>query len=409
MENMLNYQILIETMVKCGGNCSGCALSSSERMSKADIDLLSFKKIAKQVHDDLDKKSKDGFIFESISIFLGQGDHFLMPDHQLEEFMEICSLLVPDRLKSKSLIFISASAIGKHNEIKKKMDRFYDLSLLHKVPFFIQVVFDPKKIDLSKKFTNTYLENILYFKNKCGMTELTINLGSDLYSHMKPIEFHNWVKKNKIAHIELNWVINSQTIKMWNLSHIQMIDWLIDLLTINKDDRSYEINFIPFLLRSFKFKNAERDIINKELKEQLTSNIYYDINGNKSYSQVGLVSNLIPVKERLSVINIEKPEEVAIKVQSVIEKNRSCSQCEYKNVCSIIGSSIWIKSTDSIGCPYGIYKLIKFVDVNLSNDTNYNTIFDKNPVQDKILLSEGNDTYNYFVNKIYKKLDETNE
>lgn len=404
-----NIQILVETMLRCGGNCSGCALSSIERMTKSDIDWELFKQKIQSVNSFLQTKIQKTEI-ESVSIFLGQGDHFLMEENDIEQFVKYCSLMVPEEIKHKTVVLITASAIGKEKTIKKKMDDFFNVSLKYNLPFFIQVVFDPKKMNLQDSFKKTYLNNILYFKEKCGMTELTLNLGDDLIENMTPLDFHNWLINYNFKHVEMNWVMNNQTHDMWKKSSKKMFDWLIEILEINAEDHKYEINFVPFLERAFRFKKMENiDLINK-IKNDLIENIYIDNIGNITFGQAGLISNLIPLNQRLTkqnltINNIDDIEESAKKVsKSIVSKvlrKKSCVDCDYNNVCSLIGSSAWFEfNKNEKGCPWNIKDFLIFFDNYLERYPQYvKTEFDKNPIQDNKLEKENNATHQYFEKK----------
>jgi hypothetical protein len=292
-----NIQILLETMTRCGGNCSGCALSSIERMTKSDLDFNQFEKQQKCTYSFLSQHQAEDI--ESISLFLGQGDHFLMQDYEIEPFVKMCSALIPENMKHKTVVFITASAIGKYETIKYKMDLFYEYSIKYQIPFFIQVVFDPKKMLLHSNFSDTYLKNILYFKEKCGMTELTINLGQDLYEYITPQEFHEWVITHNFKHVEMNWVLNKETHHMWKNSAKPMFEWLQKWLLIHKNDPLYEINFVSFLSRSFLDKDMSFYDIKEKVNTGLQENIYIDILGNVHLCQMGLISNITPLNERL--------------------------------------------------------------------------------------------------------------
>ena len=101
---MKNLQILLETMTRCGGNCSGCALSSVERMvSVFDIDNFITK--TQQVKIILEKE--DYKEIESITVFLGQGDHFLIEESIIDKFMFYAEKMIPDELKKKTVVFIT--------------------------------------------------------------------------------------------------------------------------------------------------------------------------------------------------------------------------------------------------------------------------------------------------------------
>lgn len=413
-----DIQILLETVTRCGGNCSGCALSSSERMSVSGIDWSLFRNNANSINKYLSKIGEDDI--ESISIFLGQGDHFLMSTEEMNSFMEICSSIVPKELKHKSVIFITASAIGKEKEIKEKMDMFYNISLEYGMPFFIQVVFDPKKIILNKNFANTYIKNILYFKEKCGMTELTVNLGDDVLELLTPIEFHEWIKKYGFKHVEFNWVLNKGTKQMWERKHLEMFKWLKEFILINDKEHEYEINFIPFLKRAFMLMSDEISYydLHKKIVNDLTENIYIDTNGSLIFAQAGLVSNLIPVKERLfnfiEKIDLNDTEKLTQKAEKeskkIIKKiftNEICAECEFKNVCSLVGTASWMDFNDkSNNCPFEVKSFMEFLnDFFKEDDENKNTFFDKNPIQNKKLDKENNANYEYFEGRFATNFD----
>lgn len=405
--SLKNIQILLETMTRCGGNCSGCALSSLERMTKADIDFTKFNIQQQSTYNYLLKQDYSNI--ESISIFLGQGDHFLMEDNDIETFVKICSTLVPQEMKHKTVIFITASAIGKHDTIKYKMDLFYKYSLIYEIPFFIQVVFDPKKMLVTENFKNIYMQNILYFKEKCGMTELTINLGQDLYTYISPQQFHDWILSYGFKHIELNWVVNKETHNMWKNSSTKMFSWLKEWLLIYKQECAYEINFIPFLGRSFLNKHLPFMDMKEKIISSLKDNLYIDTQDNLLLGQMGLISNITPIGERLihnnnQLQNIDfLAENTSKKLIKNILKRPACSNCEYKNICVNSGATAWFDypdvSNNLYDCPWDIKDFLSFFETHFVQDNLGNlgeTRFHKNPVQNSHLLKENNATYLYF-------------
>ncbi len=117
------FQILLETMTKCSGNCSGCALSSIERM-ETTFDYDHFLKNSILVKNKLNQFNPSDI--EAVTVFLGQGDHFLMPEENIEGFIKNCADMIPNDFKNKTVVFITASAIGKEDIIRKKMDLFYN-------------------------------------------------------------------------------------------------------------------------------------------------------------------------------------------------------------------------------------------------------------------------------------------
>lgn len=412
-----NIQILLETVVRCGGNCSGCALSSVERMSKSNINWELFAKKAQEIFDYLSQQESSEI--ESVSLFLGQGDHFLLSEDEMIKFVEICSKIVPNKLKHKTTTLITASAIGKEKVIKEKMDLFYNLFLEKEMPFFIQVVFDPKKMIVSEKFSKIYINNILYFKQKCGMTELTINLGNDLFERMSAKEFNDLVINYGFKHVEMNWVMNINTKSMWieNNNYKKMFEWLKELLELNAYDHQYEINFVPFLGRAmglFKEEELVNDVLVETISKQLLENIYIDNYGGASFCQTGLISNIVPIKERLitSQIKIDNKKELEVEskrktniILSKMLRKKACSGCDFINTCLQIGSYAWLenKKEESFDCPWGIKDFLIFMKKYIEDNKDYAlTKFDRNPIQSKILMNENNADFKYFESRFDK-------
>lgn len=399
---MRNLQILLETMTRCGGNCSGCALSSLERMvSTFDLDnfILKTNEVNKIL---LNEKYKE---IESITVFLGQGDHFLVDEKIIDQFMFYAAKMIPEELKKKTVVFITASAIGKHEQIVKKMDLFYENSLKYNLPFFVQVVFDPKKMKITEKFQDIYIKNILYFKQKCGMTEVTVNIGEDILNHLTPQEFHDFIIKYQFKHIEMNWVINQFTYGMWKNIYSEMMNWLLEWLDIYLDDARYEINFIPFVGRNLLKKDKNLLGSLSDIEQSLNENIYIDSNGTTFRGQMGLISNLTPFSERLGENN--KPI-TANQIISKLLKRESCSDCEFITTCAMSGVASWMgyeTNQKKDECPWDVKKFLTYFEEKIlsakRNDKCFiETRFDKNPVQNQSLLQDNNATNIYFEGKI---------
>lgn len=413
MQSQKNIQILVETMTRCAGNCSGCALSSFERMNTS-FDFDNFANKTQMIAELLLPVNPDEI--ESVTIFLGQGDHFLMEHQDIDRFVEYCSQMVPEHLKAKTMVFITASAIGKSQVIAEKMQQFYQSSIKYRIPFFIQVVFDPKKMMVNDKFKDIYLKNILGFKNTFGMTEVTINMGNDLFETMSAKEFHEWVKEYGFKHIEMNWVLNQHTHKMWQTSSEKMFAWLEDWLLLYKQEPVYEINFIPFLGRAFLHKTQPIMQLKDKISEDLRNNLYIDYDGNIMFSQMGIISNLTPFGERLqhqkyALEDIDdKSREQSRKIMNRILRHPTCGSCEFKNICATSGSVAWFDYPDNVDnhnqeddiCPWNIKSFLQFYEKEFVQQTNkdyFKTAFDKNPVQSSHLKVHNNEIYDYFEEK----------
>lgn len=434
--NMINVQLAVETMTRCGGNCSGCAMSSIERM-QTDFDEEFVKKQLLRANSYLQhyKNRKD---IESITLFLGQGDHFLIKKDVIASFVKEIRLAIPDELIEKTNVFITASAVGNYEAIKEKMDLFYQESIKQGIHFFIQVVFDTKKLNISDKFSQKYLNIIQYFKQTCGMTELTINIGSDLLLS-SPEDFHQWVIAQGFEHVEMNWVNNDETNAMWRAGYRdKLIDWLVQWVDVyqkdclNKQKLLYEINFMPFIkliLRRFSHVNVMDSIIEEELINILRNNVYIDADGAVSLCAVGPIANLTPYVKRTNAIivfnglnkysktdncsvDINKINQSSLRLARHITKGQlkqgKCLSCEYKMICKMHGTYIWDETFNDASyanatkiCPTGIVTFLQKCKQTLQlfsenkigpydGDIELPTIFNKNPIQHASLGHHGN-------------------
>lgn len=400
---MKNIQILLETVLRCGGTCSGCALASLERLEKSQINWDDLTQRFKDVNVLLSKENFQEV--ESVTVFLGQGDHFLLSDEDIVKFMKSLKEMIPEGLRTKSNTFITASAIGKNEDTKRKMDLFYELSIENKTPFFIQVVFDPKKIVAEKSFKKIYLNNILYFKEKCGMTELTVNLGEDVFNSMSAQYFHDWIIENQFIHVEMNWVFNIQTKEMWKNKSQEMLSWLQDLLILNAKEHLYEINFIPFLSKILSDQSLTMENVVANIERSLGNNFYIDSKGNQYPAQVGMINNLIPIKERLSQADSLPLKSHAIKIYNAFMKNKTCNSCQYINTCAQTGVVSWLKYENENKCPSNLKGFMDFLIEYYRDNPDLNaTRFNRNPVQNEGILTSENEIYKYFENKFLTKI-----
>ncbi len=398
-----DIQFVIENITQCGGNCSGCALSSSERMNNESYSLNKLLYNLSLFHQYIESLDS----IESVSLFLGQGDHFLLSDIDLEEMViHICESFKNKNIKDKTVIFLTASAIGKHQDIVRKMDLIYKIAKNYQTTMFIQVVFDPKKYQSHNiDFRKTYLENILYFKKTCGMAELTINIGEDFIAYLSPLDFHQLMIDNQINHVEINWVLNKNTLEMWKKHHLKMYDWLYEFICLNINEHQYEINFLPFLERAFKKMDIEGIDMIHLLGPMLQNHVYLNQNSTYSFGLPGLFSNFTLMKERSNdliffknhQIKLSETETLSKKIYQKMMKNKDCITCSFKNTCIMIGSHQWNHFVGNFDCHWSLQQFLnKIYELNQKN--NFNTKFNVNPYTKGISLKNNQD-YQYFKNQ----------
>lgn len=371
-------------------------MDSTERNEPYDIEFI--RKQTSKLRTILEEEDCDSV--DSVSIFLGQGDHFSIGYDDVESFFKAAAEAVPANMKSKSVILATASAIGNRSSVKRKADLLYELSVTAETPFFVQTVFDPKKTKTSSKLSLGYDDNIMYFKKKFGMTELTVNLGSDIPEWMSPHEFHVWVKDRGFMHVEMNQAINSATVCMWTEHYESVQQWLFEWLLEFKSDPSYEINFIPFLSKHMKRKNVPLIDSFPAIEASFSENVYLDRYGNSIPSQIGAVSNLVPFSQRKSNER-RTTKQAAIGTMSSLNSRTSCLECEYQSVCAVSGAVPSFSFWNDDDCPWARFELLSFFEKEFLSNGSFeerllDTAFDKNPSQCESICRDGNATHSYF-------------
>ena len=80
-------------------------------------------------------------------------------------------------------------------------------------------------------------------------------------------------------------------------------------------------------------------------------------------------------------------------------RKKSCSGCDFIGACLQIGSYAWVesKNEDSFDCPWDIKDFLVFFKDYINNHKEYaETKFDRNPIQNKVLMNENNADFKYF-------------
>jgi hypothetical protein len=384
---LLSFQIGVETFTRCGGACEGCALTSAERLSGE----VSFENLEKQIQEAKNfvantLKEEEAEV-EAITVFFGQGDHFLLEEAQLLALFEKMSQAWPLGWQSKTTFLMTASAVTKAEHLRLKAKAVNDLSKRLGLNWFVQVVFDPKKLTATPSFSSTYLENILFLKQLFSMVELTVNLAKDVADHMSPREFHAWVKEHEIKHVEFNWVMRKELAPLWEKDLDDVWQWLRELVLASQEEKVYEINFIPWMAK--RLKDAGHVLLDERA-------IYITQEGVPLAAQVGPIGNVSPFRDRLetSMVNAHKEKIEVIKAFN----RKACATCEYSKLCQINGVYPWKQTlpnhTDA-GCTLGLKNWYDFLNPILKEKEG-RTIFDKNPTPHQDIKGSPLKTAHYF-------------
>ena len=411
MKNKLSFQVGVETSTRCGGNCEGCALDSQERYEIKEFNAVFFETQLQNAINWIREKLNFERVEkpEAITTFFGQGDHFLMEDADILALESVVDKLWPLEWRPQTVFFLTASAVTNQTLLKRRALALREQGLSHKCNWFIQVVFDPKKFKATKDFGEIYLENILFLKKTYKMVELTVNLAEDITNHMSALEFHDWVKKHKIKHVEFNLVVRKDLSEMWSRGLPKVWEWLKELISLAWRDGAYEINFMPWSTRRL-IKIQESQELSQAV--DIGERVLYVTGENKRIpSQVGPIGNVSPFYERNFIGHMDSEEKLAVTSERFFLTKKPCYNCRFNRLCEDGGVYPWTQlmpKVYSVGCPWGLdtwYEHLLSL-IHLNQGYRGQTIFDKNPIpSDELLVDDSKATNTYFEGKDVRNFD----
>lgn len=395
----INLQIGIENMTRCPGSCQGCLMTAEERKTGRLWSPDVLKCAATWIKGYLDhwfiNQSQD--TIESVSLFLGPGDHLELVDDEIRQLIDFIVAATDNRATA----IVTMSAIGKFEIIKRKIDLFYDLSVHYGLSLFPQFVFDPLK-SMRNLFKISYAENITYCRTKFGSVELTINLGPDVIEKISPKQLHQILVENDFRQIELNILPTNQSDQIFKPIWIKLIDWVIEFYNRWDLDQNYELNFAPVLYEIMQLVQGQNltQQIRSHIKESLWHNLYIENNGHIFYAQHGVVGNLVPLSSRfnrLPVGHIEetvdkglndyfhKAEPMANKMLARYMRSVHCHHCEFRNTCLMTGCFSFINlnfiKNEDADCPLMIKPLFAAIENRQQEMQSYQGLFSRNYAQ----------------------------
>lgn len=338
-----DIKIAIESMTFCQGNCQGCFFSEEERVGGAFLEKKKLEKISNFIND----YAKDINDLD-ITLIFGQGDHLALKNDEIENLFS--TLVSLNNLNP--LVILTTSAIGKTDEIIEKIDLIKSLGIKFNIRLFMSVVIDPKKM-LHSNFKSRYLKNIQYIRESFGFIDLAINIGKDTLEHISPEEFSSFLIENKFRHVELNLIPTINTVKKFNDSWNEIIEWLINFQNISENKNYLIFHTYKNQYRNQQLKDLEFFKIQNYLKNELVNHIYIANNLDVSLMLSGFTGNAIPYGKKTGyepIFNIENysllelENHAKLKSLQILKntmRNTHCINCEYNKICAFSGVDVF--------------------------------------------------------------------
>lgn len=393
-KNCKELKINLETFTKCGGSCQGCMLSKNERTNGTIWTEKQFDILKPKIQDIISEYSKTEDFFE-ISLNFAPADHFLTPLDRIDgivKWMKEVGL-------GKACGFITASAVGKTDIIKKNIDAWRNAMDKYNQPICIDLVFEPSKIHL-ENFEKIYTQNIEYIHKVFGGVDLNINIGPDTIEAISPKELHALMRKNKFKNLTLNLIPTFETAQKFAQNWDNIIQWMNEVLFSWEKTDVHGYNpcsaIAPYIesIPSYNEINNPSLILIEQIKNKAKSEFYIDNNGQFYFSQAGFgdvaqsyrfgfnhinfsyenKNEIIPILER-------KAQEFA--TQNVKNfYNKQCIGCKYNVVCPRISMNVLKKTVQPhfdqktiSNCPLKIKSLFESIEkyISIERDmTEYN-------------------------------------
>lgn len=375
MKDRTDVKFILETTTRCGGSCQGCFLSASERTSGSLWTKEQFDKVGPFIHGYLEEHLKTSDPKE-ISINLGQGDHLIAGPEKLTEVV----YWIHEVGHGRSIGFMTASVIGKHERVARAVDAVRETALQIGQPIFFDLVIDPKKMALAN-FQETYARNISYVRQAFGDVDLHINVGPDTVSSMTPEMLIDFLTSSSFRRFTLNLTPTPASAAIFAMSWEIIVSWICRFLELWTAETNIEMNVGQVLSAVIEgaedLRGAGLSELSGVVKHEAARTIFLTSDGWIQHAQAGVGD--IPCSERVNVRPSRAiPEDPA---QARLEAERSaeafsrrairpfrtraaCIECEFSAVCPRIGAlaiSNALNATMPGDCPSGLKPILKTI------------------------------------------------
>jgi hypothetical protein len=371
-------QIQIDDAYACPGSCAGCILNISERKSlDPSLSELDLDTIIGRIDEYISTPKWD-----FVNVTYGIADHLMLSNEWVSHIINSASRILIKNNYVNSGIFFSTALIGKNVKIHKRLEAIHAQTKTDKVNISPIVVLDPKLIK-NKKFGDDYYKNIRSAKDIFGVVDLSINMSGEVLDYMTAIELYKFTKDNGFSEITVNWTptASNKTSTLTNLKGIT--EFLIELSSLISSENIISASYDPVLKRCINSIMCEHNSIEGnstsviETIQNQSENIFYNslhidhnLNLYPKFEAIGdvphsdrfgykILGNVVNepiidiIKRSMPVINQRMMEPFI--------KNKSCSICKYKNVCSMTGFHVYTKNipVKEGKCPHLAYDLFE--------------------------------------------------
>ncbi|MTH96205.1 hypothetical protein [Roseibium sp. RKSG952] len=372
MRDRTDVKFILETTTRCGGSCQGCFLSARERTSGSLWTKEQFDKVGPFIHGYLEEHLKTSDPKE-VSINLGQGDHLIAGPEKLTEVVH----WIHEVGHGRSIGFMTASVIGKHERVARAVDAVRETALKIGQPIFFDLVIDPKKTAVAK-FQETYAANIQYVRDAFGDVDLHINVGPDTVTAVTPEALIDFLTSSSFRRFTLNLTPTPPSAAIFAMSWEAITEWICRFLELWTPETGVEMNVGQVLSSVIKGADELKETgvapLASIIQHEASRTIFLTSDGWIQHAQAGVGD--IPCSDRVRVRpNTMVPDNPSSARKSAersatafsrqvirqFKTNAACLDCEFSAVCPRIGAlaiSNALKAAMPSDCPSGLKPIL---------------------------------------------------
>lgn len=369
-----SVKVNLETLTRCGGSCMGCLLEETERRDGRLWPKARFDQLTPFVSGFIEHHLAQFDPIE-VSINCGQGDHLLVDPEELRHLISWMSSVGAGRL----IGFLTASAVGKHDRVRRAVDTIRETSLRIGQPIMLDLVFDPAKTQVAK-FSDTYARNLEYIRVAFGGVDFAINIGPDTVDTLSPTALHGFLVSAGVRRFTVNLTPTLLSRSRFAGKFTAIFDWATELLALWSSDKGYEINLAQVagtaLLMSKGVEAADPLHAHQMLRLSASRSVYIDDTDMIWHSQEGFgdiafsrrlgwqAREIIPQNPASAGPAVERSaDRFALDVSRAFLTSRVCQQCRHNQTCPRLGGAqlIRVGAGEGSDCPTGLRPVLDHI------------------------------------------------
>ena len=348
------FKMQIETSTSCVGTCTGCALTSAQRLSQVPVlqDTKSFFERLSGFYSESIRILEDDYheYCEYVVVELGVGEHFNFTNDYIQDLAVNLKAFL-ERTGRKYIVSLSTSGLLPVHKMEEKLNILN--SVIDKENLEIQLVVN---LNAFEKYEKKYHDALDLFQKHSSFQNILINFDNQL-----PLEncekFAKLLTKYAITDFQLVYGLKQHNMSKVGFENKLFYDVYREILKhAPVGYRQYDIRKGAYKFFNKKEEISIHDAINQAVSKCFNVQAFIDYEG-KIYSLIYTMIGGIELDERAgfsSDVSIWEPDaakkyfELDGKIKRELLKtyvtSEVCQECPYKGECYSAGVPLMAKS-----------------------------------------------------------------